>query len=144
MAIEAPQEGQELDLLQEARRAINTKLVGKAYSGGEALLTSTLHLQAALLQSGLIPEKIYHELAIIAGQGVERARVFEDESTASVLEKLQSGFTLTYETFKSQIGAEARVAQPVSPESLDPMTAAKGGEIRQQPQRRGRSRPTPQ
>lgn len=132
-----PQGEQPIDPVQEARRAFNRGLLGREYQPG-ILLTSTLQLQNVLLQSSLSPEKIYDELTLIAGQGVDRAEVFEDEGTASTLKELQRGFQLTYETFspRMQVTEALQPAQPTRTESLPPMTSAKGGDRPLQTQRR--------
>lgn len=135
MTVEAREGGQPNNPVQEARGAFNKELLGREYQGG-VLVTRTLQLHNALLRSSLTPEKVYHELAIIAEQGADRAEVFEDLQTASALRELQRGFELTFETFNpARLQAEAaQTAQPTRTEYLPPMTSAKGGEARPQKQ----------
>lgn len=104
MSIEAPrpQAEQQQDPVQEARAEFNRELLGREYRTG-VLLGSTLQLQNALLQSSLSSERIYHELGIVAGQGADRAEIYDDTDTASTLRQMQRGFQLTYEAFKPKI-----------------------------------------
>ncbi|MBI2028971.1 helix-turn-helix domain-containing protein [Candidatus Gottesmanbacteria bacterium] len=135
MAAEAPQPQKEQPLknpLQEARSAFNGELLGKEYHEG-LLLTRTLMLQNALLKSELTPEKIYHELSVIAAQGADRAEIFNDPNTASVLRELQTGFQLTYQTFQPSLEVASRATKPTRTENLPPMTSAKGETGPQQP-----------
>lgn len=111
--------------LQEARDALNQELVGKDYNGGKILLTRTLQLQQALLRSDLSPEKVWHELSIIAGQGATRARVFGDTDTNVILTEMQTGFQLTYESFKPTLEAVSAV-QSRTVDELPSMTRFKG------------------
>lgn len=133
MTVEAPKPSgeQPRDLVQEVRGALNRELLGKEYHTG-VLLSRTLQLQNALLQSSLSPEKIYHELAIVAGQGADRAEIYEDTDTAATLRELRTGFQLTYETFRPKLEA-SKSAQPMYLENYPPMIGAKG-EVRQQVQ----------
>lgn len=131
MAIEIGPEGPR-NPLEEARNALTQELVGKDYNGGNVLLTRTLQLQQALLRSDLTPEKVWHELSIIAGQGAARANIFGDTDTASVLAQMQTGFQLTYDSFKPTLEA-ASSAQSRSVDKLPPMTGLKGEKQQAQP-----------
>lgn len=115
---------------QVARKEFNAALFGEY--NGSSLVSRTIQLQNTLLRSlrsDLTPEKIYHELSIVSGQGAERAELFVDQETATTLRELQRGFELTYETFKPKSQtAVSTPAQPTRTADLPPMTSPKGGE----------------
>lgn len=119
-----------IDTVQTARSAFNRELFSRDYHTG-ALLVKTIQLQNVLLGSSLSPERIYHELSIVSGQGAERAELLEDSETVTTLRELQKGFQLTYETFRPGLES-ARSTHPTRTETLPPMTSAKGGEARLQ------------
>ena len=131
MSPEAGSQGEQngVDPVQEARRAFNNELLGKEYHP-VVLLTKTLQLHQILLRSTLSPERIYHESAVIAAQGAQRAELFEDTATAEPLREMQKGFELTYETFspRFQTTEATSVVRPTRTADLPPMTSAKGGE----------------
>ncbi|MBI4058690.1 helix-turn-helix transcriptional regulator [Candidatus Microgenomates bacterium] len=129
MTTEAPRSPNGQDHVQEARMAFNKELLGREYQAN-LLVTKVLQLQNVLVVSDLSPEKIYHELSIVAGQAVERAAIFEDPATSSIFLELQKGFQLAYETFKPRIEAVVALPQPTKTENLPAMTSAKGGSNR--------------
>lgn len=128
---EAPtsQEGEpQANPVQAARRSFNNELLGREYKK-VILVPKTIQLQNALLVSDLSPEKIYHELTIVAGQGADRAELFDDSETAATLRVLQAGFNLTYQTFRPRSETHVNTpAQPTRTATLPPMTSPKGGE----------------
>lgn len=139
MTVEAPkpQGEQPKDPVQETRRAFNRELLGKEYTSG-VLLDRVVELQNALLGSKVLPDKLYPELRLVAGQAADRAEVFEDNASADRLRTLQKGYELTLENLTTQPESTARPIQPTRTENL-PMTSAKGvqapTEKKPQPQR---------
>jgi hypothetical protein len=125
MATEAPQphEQQQKDPIQEARNNFNGALFAKDYNG-ISLTDSIITLQNALLKSKTSPEKTYHELSIITGQGADLAQRNEDSETAARLTNMHENFQLTYESFNS--GESNTTLTTPNPDNYPPMTAMKG------------------
>lgn len=113
--------------VQVARKQFNQALFDSQYDSAR-LIGASIHLQNSLLKSELSPEKIYHELSIVAGQAADLAESHQDQASVVVLREMQQGFELTYENFrpKSETEPKQPVATPTNLDTLPPMTTPKG------------------
>lgn len=129
MTVEAPESKPEQGRSQvdEARSAFNMALFSEYQPG--LLIAKTTALQAALLGSGIDPEKTFHELSVSTGQALEKAIGASDEESVESLRNLKEAFELTWQNFRPQNEEERRAAsQPKPTRHYPPMTDAKGGE----------------
>ena len=121
-----------------ARQEFNQSLLNPSYEGNQLILR-LVKLQNTLYQSDLLPDEIFHELTIVSGQALERARMQNDAASLNTLEGLYSSYTITRSNFErrgaktnprpteSQTRSETPISpQPTRTEDLPQMTAAKG------------------
>lgn len=121
----AETEGQQPDLVEQARTSFNQTLFGEY--DGSALVNQITHLQLALLESPLPPGKIFAELAVLTRQAADRAGLASDDQTSSLLQQMQKGFELTQKGFEDLGQRPPTIAQPTPTQNLPPMTGVKGG-----------------
>lgn len=120
-------QGGEVDRAQEIRNALNDIILGKNPYDGRVLERGILGLQTALLGKGVPPEKAYAELAVFAGQAIEKADMNGDTETADALRESKEGFDAAENALKPRkAGRPRKSAGPTPTQTLPPMTRAKG------------------
>lgn len=111
-----------------ARQEFNRVLLDPVFDGHK-IINSLLQLQNTLYRpdSNLKPDELFHELALVSQQAVEKAVIHNNRETQTILKNLQQGYAATRDNF-APIKSPGRqeTPKPTQTDTLPPMTSAKG------------------